>query len=75
MYITLYPVNFTLCVGSGYYIDLASGESMLTYQQMPPLEHCSCSYLCTTLAPLLQQITTLQAVIRLNNILYQLDKQ
>ena len=76
-----YPVNFTLSVGSGisgyYYTDFASGESMLTYQQMPPLEHCSVSYLCTTHAPLLQQITTLQAFISLNNIhiLYQLDKQ
>ena len=72
-----YPVNFTWSVGSGYYTDFASGESMLTYQQMPSLEHCSVSYLCSTLAPLLQQITTLQAFISLNNIhiLYQLDKQ
>ena len=55
LYITshFYPVNFTLSVGSGYYTDFASGESMLTYQQMPPLEHCSVSYLCSTLHLLL----------------------
>ena len=81
LYITLYPVNFTSSVGSGFrilyrlcfrwkHVDVSTNASTITLLSL-------LSLLYTTLAPLLQQVTTLQAFISLNNIhiLYQLDKQ